>query len=73
MQITREAIEAFLRGSIFVCLVALMVMLIVAIFEFESWPVLLPGIISCTGVIVSFGVHLNRLHGHQGTRIATAG
>ncbi len=63
MTVNRVIVETFLRISIFICSIALCLMLVLMLFDVGGWMVWTPGLIACVGVILGFGAHLNTLHG----------
>lgn len=66
MSVSRRVVDVFLRVSIFVCVVAFCLMVVLALFDVGGWALWLPPMIACAGVILSFGVNLNTLHGVTG-------
>ena len=67
MIINKGLVDKFLRVSIVFSVFAFAFMLIALFLQFTLWSILLPGLIACAGVIVSFGVQLNKLNNRFGT------
>ena len=61
MIINEDLVEKFLRTTITISVVAFFIMSFLAILEIVNWLLLLPGLISCAGVVVSFGIYINIL------------
>ncbi|MFT0521410.1 hypothetical protein [Pseudomonas faucium] len=66
MRLDKSTVETFLRVSIFVCVIAFCLMLALLIFDVGGWAMWLSPIVACAGVIISFGINLNKLQGTTG-------
>lgn len=69
MDVNRGTVETFLRISIFICVIAFCVITLLMLFDVGGWALWTPGLIACAGVILSFGVYLNKLHSKTGAPI----
>ena len=56
-----EVVDRILRVTIILSVVAWLAMLELLLFGGGHWAIWLPGLLACSGVIVSFAVHLNYL------------
>ncbi len=62
MEINKTVVDRFLRTVITISTLCLIVMIGLAFLGVGHWSLWVSGVIACIGVIVSFGIHLNKLH-----------
>ena len=66
MEINKAVVDRFLRTAITISVICLVFIIAIVLFGIVHWSVLLAGAIACSGVIISFGVNLNKLHNSHG-------
>jgi hypothetical protein len=66
MTITKAMLDRFLRTAITISVFAFIVMLLFMFLDPDPWYLWLPGVTACAGVIVSFGVYVNKIHNRPG-------